>query len=632
MNLGRQRTFQTSIVRKGDATAPTVRITTGNGYPVPITITFSEEVFGFEIDHITISAGGSLANFTTSDNKIFALNWTLASGENTMNIASDVCQDLAGNNNYPAMQLVLMYTDIPVPDCKYFQENTPDATNINNAGLSLRGGVGLRRIGQIRADMTGVIGTIISATLSIYSKSVEIINQDITLNSILVANQTWTEYSTWNFPNIEGVRWAGDIGSDGGSDAGCSISGTDYNPTPLGSFSYSANTIVDTLHQVTLDVSQVQTWQTANHGFVLQTPTDNVIDFHSDDALEGLRPTIKIVYKPITEYTVTNLNDSGEGSLRYGLENRQSNISFSVTGTIVLSKSLRISSSVDLDGGGVCLRTNGGSFTPIIIANVENVTLTNLQVRPGPNTNGNPGDGVDGILLQDATNILIDHCSVSWAIDENISIWRSTGVIVQDCIISEGLYNSTHSGDPHSNGLLIADSQCEVVVRRCLFAHNDYRNPVSNGRSDVVNCVIYAPGFGATHYNDQYGVSHNNYIGNVLLFSSTQTPSAVNWVRSYGDDTVRVYKTDNTAEGLTESFTVRPGAAGMSTDIEHYLVAEPYDMLDSGTILPVEEVFESVLQNAGATPRGAIDTRIVQQVRDRSGGFIDDPAEVGGWA
>lgn len=185
--------------------------------------------------------------------------------------------------------------------CKYTQENTPTATNATNVLLSFRGGTGSRRIGLLLPDLTGVSGTIISATLNLYNQSVETGNQSVSFHPILAANDGWGEStSTWsNKVTASTTKWAGDTGGDDGADAGCSVSGTDYNAAAIGTLSYVANTVVDTLHQVTLDPMMVQAWLTGNYGIVGVTATDNVIDFHSDDAANAaLRPSITFVFRP----------------------------------------------------------------------------------------------------------------------------------------------------------------------------------------------------------------------------------------------------------------------------------------------------------------------------------------------
>lgn len=101
----------TNVAGPVDTTAPTVAITSTQSspsmaVPVPITITFSEAVTGFEVGDITIS-GGSLANFADAGNGVYTVNWTTANGANTMDIAAGVCQDAAGNSNLAATQFAI---------------------------------------------------------------------------------------------------------------------------------------------------------------------------------------------------------------------------------------------------------------------------------------------------------------------------------------------------------------------------------------------------------------------------------------------------------------------------------------------------------------------------------------------
>jgi hypothetical protein len=135
--------------------------------------------------------------------------------------------------------------------------------------------------------------------MKLYNQSVETSTQDVTLYSLLAANAGMVELATWNHAAAL-VRWAGDAAQDGGTDAGCTQSGTDYNATALGTFQNIANTVADTLHEITLNVAQVQAWvDGGNYGIVMFTDTANTIDFHSDDAAtEALRPVIEITYRP----------------------------------------------------------------------------------------------------------------------------------------------------------------------------------------------------------------------------------------------------------------------------------------------------------------------------------------------
>jgi hypothetical protein len=283
-----------------DTTAPTFTITalSAAANVAAMRITASEQVQNFAVGDITIS-GGSLASFATADNIVFTVSWTLAAGANTMDIAADVCTDLAGNNNAAATQFALTNSAVPIPVAHYVVENTPTGSNTNTVTLSVRGTASNRRIMQLKPDMTGISGTVVGATLNLYTQSAEAVNQLITFNSILAANSAWIEGSSWEYAVPSTVRWAGDTGGDAGVDGGCSVSGTDYNATALGSFTHASGTPADTLNQIAFNATQVQAWLTGNYGFVGISAVDNTMEFHSDDAVtEGLRPTITVVTRP----------------------------------------------------------------------------------------------------------------------------------------------------------------------------------------------------------------------------------------------------------------------------------------------------------------------------------------------
>lgn len=219
---------------------------------------------------------------------------------------------------------------------------------------------------------------------------------------------------------------------------------------------------------------------------------------------------------------VTNLNKSGEGSLSAALEMKGSRIVvFEVAGVIDLGESvLRIKNpNITIAGQtapspGITLIKGGISIT------THEVIIQNIRVRPGE-AGHKKKDGweIDGIATsQGAYNVIIDHCSVSWATDENISPsgprfeganveeWRkntSHKVLINNCIIAEGLSNSTHAKGEHSKGSLIHDNATEIAIVGNLYASNVSRNPLFKGGSQgiVVNNYIFNPASQVIHYN-----------------------------------------------------------------------------------------------------------------------------------
>ena len=200
---------------------------------------------------------------------------------------------------------------------------------------------------------------------------------------------------------------------------------------------------------------------------------------------------------------VTNLNDSGPGSLRQALQyDAPAIIIFTTGGIINLRTKLYITSPFvtiagqTAPGDGICIRGNG------IAIQTHDVVLRYLKVRPGEIDFGpkNKWDNIDAISLGSASskvyNVVLDHCSLSWAVDEVIGMWHDVrNVTVQHCTISEALHTSRHPKGYHGMGLLAGEKTANVSLHHNLFAHNNDRNPLlyTQGVVDFRNNVIYNP-------------------------------------------------------------------------------------------------------------------------------------------
>jgi hypothetical protein len=349
-------------------------------------------------------------------------------------------------------------------------------------------------------------------------------------------------------------------------------------------------------------------------------------------------------------YHVTNLNDDGTGSLRYGIENATGprTIVFDVSGTIKLESKLTIKkpyitiAGQTAPGDGICLRDYQFGIS------ADHIVVRYIRSRLGDQA----GQESDAISITSGKNIMVDHCSAGWSVDEVLSCSTAEkdkidSVTVQWCMISEALENSIHSKGAHSYGALIRGCYgAKYSYHHNLFAHNRSRNPRPGNydenshtedtlglQLDFRNNVIYNWGGSRPGYDgDSESVCRYNYVGNYGKPGPNSNPTG--YAYSAGCKHFRAYFSDNHFFGeIPADPWMLVTFSGSWTDGEKsaYKQSEPFS---TGPMVTesAQEAYSRIMAEVGASfARDAVDTRVIHEVRNGTGAIIDSQSEVGGW-
>ena len=286
----------------------------------------------------------------------------------------------------------------------------------------------------------------------------------------------------------------------------------------------------------------------------------------------------------------------------------------------------------------------------------HDVVIRHIRVRPGDGLKPKRSGDIDAITtVRGARDIIVDHCSLSWATDENLSAsstrfqgesekeWMenaSRRITYSNNIIAEGLAHSTHPKGEHSKGSLIHDHVNDVLIVGSLYAHNYERSPLFKGgaRGQVLNNLIYDPGQRAIHYNliaeewQGHPYSRGQLVarGNVMRAGISTEPLAMVMVGGSGD--LEVFLDDNLAvDRLGQPLPLQ--GSYTTTPIEVKAMKRAPALPFGVALLPSAKVQDAVVANAGARPwdRDDIDRRVVADVIEGRGEIIDSQEEVGGY-
>lgn len=371
-------------------------------------------------------------------------------------------------------------------------------------------------------------------------------------------------------------------------------------------------------------------------------------------------------------YTVTNLSDSVSdpqpGSLRYGLKRMDRSdkdtsyprtIVFAVGGTIhidpaasKLNRGWDIGSNTTIMGQtapGEGITLAGGT----IKISGENIIIRYLRGRLG---SGYDRDG--GVLS--GKNVVVDHCTFSWGVDETFSPKEMINSSIQYSIITNGLAVVNKNGDNNGDDEL-ASGESEGKHGMATIT-NGYETSLTHNL--YANCGTRMPRFeGAFTYNYNKYTNAMEFSNNVIYnwghnsgYGGDRGEAKVNFTNNYykpGVNTLEKVKTqifdcdiDGNYGGVKSSYYIGGNVMESSAEVTAdntkgfrdlngcaYQLTSPVELAVKYNAENANDAYTHVLDSVGASyRRDAIDARLIDDVKDGTGSFINDQAEAGGWS
>lgn len=354
---------------------------------------------------------------------------------------------------------------------------------------------------------------------------------------------------------------------------------------------------------------------------------------------------------------VTTLAKEGPGSLRDAINAKgPRTIVFEVGGVIDLGRAtLTISEPFVTIAGQTAPSPGVTIIRGGIDLKAHDVIISHLRVMTG--RDGQPpfsGWEADAFSSVAAHNVIIEHNSFLWGLDENMSAsgprftgdtveeWRkgtSRNIVFRENLAAEGLAYASHPKGEHSKGSLIHDNATGIVFYRNVWAHNVERSPLLKGgvQAMMVNNLIYNPQHRAVHYNlmnlewagHDYVTGELTAVGNVMR-GGNDTDEGLPFLMLGGDGDLAYYGRDNRAVDRHGKPLPEFGRYG-ETQARLIRAKKPLADLGGLSILPSEQVETSLLASVGARPwdRAPDDIRVLFFVAEGRGDIIDDEKEVG---
>lgn len=355
-------------------------------------------------------------------------------------------------------------------------------------------------------------------------------------------------------------------------------------------------------------------------------------------------------------YHVTNLDDSGKGSLRDAIKSKKADVPrtvvFDVGGTIKLKSPLKIESVKGLTlagqtapGDGITLRDHGIAFSKC-----SDIVVRYLRFRLGDETKTSEDVINVGPEKEGCRDMIFDHLTATWGIDGIMDVYAADRFTMQWCLFGEALHESTHHKGGHAMLMSIRKTRGNVSIHHNLLFSSRDRHPTLGGYPppqssadaifDFRNNVIYNWEGACNLATGRFNLVNNYWRpGPNTDFKRDPYPIAP---KAEAQNVTTGFLGGNVFEGKPEwssdnyaafQWGVRGGKyIGEVTPEKFKQPAEIVAKTDRPATQSAEAAYELVLTKAGASKvRDSADERVIAGVKDRTHRRIDSQKEVGSW-
>ena len=380
-------------------------------------------------------------------------------------------------------------------------------------------------------------------------------------------------------------------------------------------------------------VNSLESTNLSAGGYGYPTPALPTIELNGNEVITGT-----------LEQIVEWINNAGDGWV----------IMFSVSGTIQVDETFDHSES---DGVLPIFSSNGiiaGQTAPspgITIRNGylvilgDDILVQHIRIRMDDSEAGTNnydvrralGVGLDEI---EPNNVVIDHCSLSWAIDVNASMGVATNVTWSNCIISEGLNDSFHSAGPHSKGMSTGRGATNIAVINNLISNTEDRTPLlQDGDKVIANNLLFNNKWFSANVNPT-AVANFSYVGNVTkggTISGTYASDYIMSLRTIYADGVgsSYYLLDNKSDAGTQSDADDWAMVDnrLEFTISNFKVLSAPLWPTGYSAMSSADVEAYIINHAGARPidRDSVDSRLISEIGTNGGSLKNTPEEAGGF-